>query len=98
MREHHLPPLEVPFILIMREFVLPVEPSDLKDKHQSRRSFLSKLGLGAVVAAVASLPIAGRGFSKASAAGDSIPDFPEEDSIFHPAQDPRLDPRRNQSS
>ena len=77
---------------------MPVEPSDTNAKHRSRRSFLSKIGLGAVVAAVASLPIAGRGASTASANGDSVSDFPGEDSIFHPAQDPRLDPRRNQSS
>ena len=77
---------------------MPVEPSDTNAKHRSRRSFLSKIGLGAVVAAVASLPIAGRGLSNAPANADTVQEFPGEDSIFHPAQDPRLDPRRNRSS
>ena len=59
---------------------------------ESRRSFLKKLGLGAVaLAVVSSVPFL-RGGSKQSKGTSG--GFPGEDSIFPPAQDPRSDPRR----
>lgn len=64
---------------------------------QSRRSFLAKLGLGLAAAAFASLPLGRRGRRTGGLAPGASQEFPGEDSIFHPARDPRLDPRRNDS-
>ena len=69
----------------------PVEPTIAKE---SRRSFLAKLGVGAVALAAISFPfarLAGRNSEQTSAATDQ---FPGEDSIFHPARDPRLNKGR----
>ena len=61
---------------------------------ETRRSFLAKLGLAAAaIAAVSSVPFLRPGRDARGA--ESSEDFPNEDSIFHPAQDPRQDPRRN---
>ncbi|MEC9279487.1 MAG: hypothetical protein VX947_01175 [Chloroflexota bacterium] len=74
---------------------MSVESSESVTGSQSRRGFLAKLGLG--VAAV-SLPFTlGRRDSDSTAAA-AAQEFPGEDSIFHPAQDPRTDPRRTRSS
>ena len=74
---------------------MSVESSESVTGSQSRRGFLAKLGLG--VAAV-SLPfILGRRDSDSTAAA-AAQEFPGEDSIFHPAQDPRTDPRRTRSA
>ncbi len=60
-----------------------------KSAAESRRSFLAKLGLGIAALAVVSVPLVrlsrgrGKGTTKVSQA------FPGEDSIFHPASDPR---------
>lgn len=62
---------------------------------ETRRSFLVKLGIGAAaLGLVASSLSSWRG--KGSGAGPAARDveFPGEDSIFHPAVDPRQDPRR----
>lgn len=61
------------------------------NKGQSRRRFLAGLGIGAaaVTALSAGLLRWGRKPDKSLAR-----DFPGPDSIFHPAQDPRTDPRR----
>ncbi len=58
---------------------------------ESRRSFLVKLGVGmaALTAVSAGLIRFGR-----KPAARSTQAFPGPDSIFHPARDPRLDPRR----
>ena len=62
---------------------------------ESRRSFLAKLGIGAAaLALVAGSLSALRGNSNNSSAAMNQ-EFPDEDSIFHPAVDPRKDPRRN---
>jgi hypothetical protein len=58
---------------------------------QSRRSFLVKLGLG--VAGLAGMSSGLVRFGKKESTG-STGEFPGPDSIFHPAQDPRTDPRR----
>ena len=60
---------------------------------QTRRSFLAKLGLGAAALALAgsAMGIVSRNNGSGTAAQQ---EFPGEDSIFHPASDPRTDPRR----
>ncbi len=61
---------------------------------ETRRSFLAKLGLGAAaIAAASAVPFLRLG--KGARGLESSDGFPNEDSIFHPAQDPRQDPRRN---
>ncbi len=67
---------------------------------ESRRSFLAKLGLGAaalglVAGSLSSLRGLGSNFHRdgSNASAKNI-EFPGEDSIFHPAVDPREDPRR----
>jgi hypothetical protein len=57
----------------------------------SRRSFLVKLSLGVAALAGMSLGALHLGGKGASA---STQEFPGPDSIFHPAKDPRQDPRR----
>ena len=62
-----------------------IEPTNNKE---SRRSFLAKLGIGAAALAAMALPLIKPGQSNSGQA--SADQFPGEDSIFHPAQDPRL--------
>lgn len=59
---------------------------------QSRRSFLVKVGLG--VAGLAAMSSGMLWFGKKESAS-LTEEFPGPDSIFHPAQDPRTDPRRS---
>ena len=59
---------------------------------------MAKLGLGLAAAAVASFSLGRRGLRTGDPAPVASQEFPGEDSIFHPARDPRLDPRRNDSS
>ena len=73
---------------------MPKDHSNSSGDQQSRRSFLAKLGLGVAAAAIASLPFGNRARKAAEPASGDYPGFPGEDSIFHPAQDPR----RNKSS
>lgn len=58
---------------------------------ESRRSFLVKLGLG--LAGIAGISSGLVRFGKKESGG-LADEFPGPDSIFHPAQDPRTDPRR----
>ena len=61
-------------------------------KGTTRRRFLGVLGIGAAaVAVVAGAGFWGRPKGNAGTADDA---FPGPGSIFHPAQDPRTDPRR----
>lgn len=63
----------------------------------SRRSFLAKLTLGTLGVAAATgvfAPLSGLLRGDKSKASDASQEFPGPDSIFHPASDPRLDPRR----
>lgn len=72
----------------------PAEQSGPKSG-ESRRSFLAKLGIGAAALALVAGPLSAfRGNSNGSSAAVNQ-EFPDEDSIFHPAVDPRQDPRRN---
>lgn len=59
---------------------------------QSRRSFLVKLGLGAAGLATVSTGLLRFGRKQPSISNE---EFPGPDSIFHPVQDPRTDPRRS---
>jgi hypothetical protein len=71
---------------------MPMESPEPKGGH-SRRSFLVKLGLG--VAGLAGLSTGLVQFGKKEIPPMSQ-EFPGPDSIFHPARDPRTDPRRKQ--
>lgn len=62
----------------------PVNPAK---SGESRRSFLAKLGLGAAALALAAGPL--RGLTSRDGAVGRDQEFPGEDSIFHPAADPR---------
>ena len=57
----------------------------------SRRNFLGKLSVGVAALAGASFGIFKLGKPESI---QSDKEFPGVDSIFHPAQDPRKDPRR----
>ena len=56
---------------------------------QSRRSFLAKMGLGAAALAVVGGPLGMLGRFRGNQEKAASQDFPDEDSIFHPASDPR---------
>ena len=62
---------------------------------QSRRSFLAKMGLGAAALALVGGPLGMLGRFRGGREKAASQDFPSEDSIFHPASDPRRDPRRH---
>ena len=73
----------------------PVE-REIQNPGETRRSFLVKLGIGAaalglVAGALSSLRGGGNGATSMNT------EFPGEDSIFHPAVDPRQDPRRTEN-
>ena len=57
---------------------------------ESRRSFLAKMGVGIAAMAGVSAGLVKFGGKQESGGNE----FPGADSIFHPAQDPRQDPRR----
>ena len=56
---------------------------------QSRRSFLAKMGLGAAALALVGGPLGMLGRFRSNQDTAISQDFPGEDSIFHPASDPR---------
>jgi hypothetical protein len=72
---------------------MPIESSEPKEGGNSRRSFLVKLGLGVAGLAGISTGLVRFGKKEISAMSQ---EFPGPDSIFHPARDPRTDPRRQQ--
>ncbi|MCH7622250.1 MAG: twin-arginine translocation signal domain-containing protein [Chloroflexi bacterium] len=76
---------------------MPKDQSEPKSARQSRRSFLGKLGLALAGMAGASFLLSSLGRRANKDASSLTQEFPDEDSIFHPARDPRLDPRRNRS-
>ena len=73
---------------------VPKDNPELKGPRQSRRSFLGKLGftLAGIAGVSFLLSSMGRGANKE--AESLTQEFPDGDSIFHPASDPRLAPRR----
>jgi|TARA_B100001971_G_scaffold42028_1_gene37054 hypothetical protein len=75
---------------------VPKENAGSTNARESRRNFLTKLGLGAAALAAVTTPLAWMGRRKNDAPAEMTMAFPGEDSIFHPASDPRLDPRRRQ--
>ena len=62
---------------------------------ESRRSFLAKLGIGAAALALVAGPLSALRGNSGNSTAAMNQEFPGEDSIFHPAVDPRNDPRRN---
>ena len=74
---------------------MPEDQSEPKSDQQSRRSFLGKLGMALAGIAGASFLLSSLGRRSSKEAAGLAQEFPDEDSIFHPAGDPRLDPRRN---
>ncbi len=62
---------------------------------ETRRSFLAKMGLGAAALAIVGGPLGMLGRFRGEQEKAASQDFPDETSIFHPASDPRQDPRRN---
>ncbi len=62
---------------------------------ESRRSFLAKFGLGVAAIAIVGGPLGLLSRFRSNQDKVSSQDFPGADSIFHPASDPRQDPRRN---
>ena len=75
-----------------------LNPSDrnAKKSGESRRSFLTKLSVGAAALALVAGPLSSlRGNTRNVNDAAMSQEFHDEDSIFHPAVDPRLDPRRN---
>ena len=62
---------------------------------ETRRSFLLKLGIGAAALGLVAGSLSSlRNIGGGSAQTSMNTEFPDEDSIFHPAVDPRQDPRR----
>ena len=72
----------------------PAEQNNPKSA-ESRRSFLAKLGIGAAALALVAGPLSALRGGSGSNSASMNQEFPGEDSIFHPAVDPRQDPRRN---
>ncbi len=69
-----------------------IEPEN--NSGESRRSFLAKIGLGVAAVAIVGGPLGLLGRFRSNQDKASSQEFPGEDSIFHPASDPRQDPRR----
>lgn len=69
---------------------MPQNKVAVKNGGESRRNFLTKMGIG-----IAALAGASAGLIRLGGKSSTTPDeFPGPDSIFHPAKDPKLDPRR----
>ena len=73
-----------------------IAESEVAEKRpgQSRRSFLVKMGLGAAALALVASPLGMINRIRGGQQNRGNQQFPAEDSIFHPASDPRKDPRR----
>ena len=75
----------------------PAEQNNAKPG-ESRRSFLAKMGIGAAALALVAGSLASvRGLGSSNSQSAMNQEFPGEDSIFHPAVDPRQDPRRSEN-
>ncbi len=74
-----------------------IEPDQIESQPksaESRRSFLAKMGLGVAAMAIVGGPLGMLGRFRSNQEKAASQDFPGDDSIFHPASDPRRDPRR----
>ena len=78
----------------MAEQIEPDQIESQRKSGESRRSFLAKMGLGVAAMAIVGGPLGMLGRFRSSKEKAASQDFPGEDSIFHPASDPRQDPRR----
>ncbi len=76
---------------------MPRSPWARKIGIESRRSFLGKLGVTLAGLAGMSVLLSSLGRNDRTRPSNDPDEFPGEDSIFHPARDPRLDPRRSKS-
>ncbi len=85
---------ESPVSIPLQENTLSKESSEPSASGESRRSFLAKLGFGAATIALAAGSLTRLGSSGGKGTDQASNDFPDEDSIFHPANNPRTDPRR----
>ena len=65
------------------------ESSVSESKGESRRSFLTKLGLGTAALALVSVPFFPWGRNKTGQTAGANDGLPGPDSIFHPRSDPR---------
>ena len=74
------------------EYLVLQERTEATKTGESRRSFLTKLGIG--VAALAGVSAGLIKFGRNPSSSSTTQEFPGPDSIFHPAQNPRHDPRR----
>jgi hypothetical protein len=73
---------------------MPTASSAAEPKRHSRRSFLAKLTVGMAILTASVSPLARLATSGKKGTLASSQDLPGPDSIFHPAKDPRKDPRR----
>ena len=72
----------------------PVE-HEIQKSGETRRGFLVKLGIGAAALGLVAGSLSSlRGIGGGNSGTSMNTEFPDEDSIFHPAVDPRKDPRR----
>ncbi len=62
---------------------------------QTRRSFLAKMGIGVAALAIVGGPLGMVSRIRGEHQSTDSREFPDETSIFHPASDPRQDPRRS---
>ena len=69
---------------------MPV-PNDFTATRTSRRRFLGVLGVAVAGATVVSAMLP---FGRRNRTAEAVSEFPGPGSMFHPAQDPRTDPRR----
>ena len=62
---------------------------------QTRRNFLAKMVLGVAALAIVGGPLGMIDHMRGKREKAVSQEFPDETSIFHPASDPRRDPRRS---
>ena len=70
---------------------MPVDREHSRPLGHTRRSLLAKLSLGLVALAGAGLLLRNVFSPRDKGEPESGPEFPGEDSIFHPRRDPRLE-------
>ena len=77
------------------ELDVPDRKLIVRNSGDSRRNFLAKLGIGVAALAGVSAGIVRFGGRPSATPEVGTEEFPGPDSIFHPARDPRHDPRRS---
>ena len=71
------------------------ENKKINQAGQTRRSFLAKMGIGVAALAIVGGPLGNVSRIRGENRSADSREFPDETSIFHPAADPRQDPRRS---